>query len=222
MYDTLTNITLRLRLFFTDWGSFVSKPYNLLNVVVSLLFLQAAYLTTQFAAMLATRDSTNEVYDVVFAHIPRIDTSFIHGDVSFFLYDLRLPLFLLFITYTPFAAKALASLLLVRAVTINLTNVGMPPGIVPISSDITFGGDLFFSGHVANMVMLGLVFWPIKPLRYFFFAMSIIFGISAVLGHYHYTLDVVAAPFFAYGVFVFCKRVFAKDYRLIVGTEVTS
>lgn len=187
-------------------------PYNFLNLTVSFLFLEAAYVTTQIAGMLATKNASNEVTDIIISNFDRVDTSLIHGNLSFFMYDLRFPLFLIFIKYTPFAAKALAALIFLRAFTINLTNLGMPEGIVPIASNLTFGGDLFFSGHVANTFMLGLVFWHIKPLRYVFISISILFGISAVIGHYHYTIDVVAAPFFAYGVFVICKKIFKEDY----------
>lgn len=208
--DTFLSMCKR---FLEDWWSFIRIPYNFLNIIFSLLFLKVAYEITTFSAIVATKNASNEVTDFIFSTFPQIDTSFIHGTVSFFLYDLRIPLFLLLIRYTPFAAKALGSIILVRASTINLTHLGMPNGIVPVNSEMTFGGDLFFSGHVANMVMLGLVFWHIKVLRYFFLLMSFVFGVSAVLGHYHYTIDVIAAPFFAYGIFVICKKLFTKDYQ---------
>lgn len=205
-------ISLFLNIFLRKWWSFVSIPYNFFNITFSLLLLKFSYEVTIISATIATKSASNEVTDFIFLNFPRIDTSFIHGTLSFFLYDLRIPLFLIFIRYTPFAAKVLSCIILLRALTINLTHLGMPDGIVPVHSAMTFGGDLFFSGHVANIFILGLVFWNIKILRYFFMSMSVIFGISAVLGHYHYSIDVISAPFFAYGVFVICKKIFKKDY----------
>jgi len=198
-----------------SWWDFIRIPRNLMNVCVSFLFLYLAYEATMVAGAIATKNAPIVgLSDIVLSNIPRIDTSFIHGEVSFFLYDMRWWLFLIFIRYAPFAAKALALLIFLRAITINMTGLGIPDEIVPTIARATFGGDLFFSGHVANLFMLGLCFWSIPILRYFFMSMSLIFGISALLGHYHYTIDVVAAPFFAYGVFVVSQKVFKEDYAL--------
>lgn len=214
-------ILFGFRSYAQDWWQFVRVPYNFLNIIVSLLFLEVAYETTKVAAMLATKNAGDPIGDIIISNLPRIDTSFIHGTLSFFMYDLRTILFVVFIRYTPFAAKALASIIFLRAIAINLTNLGMPEGITPISSTMTFGGDLFFSGHVANTFMLCLIFWHIQSLRYIFMVASIIFGVSAVLGHYHYTIDVLAAPFFAYGIFTLCKKIFKNDYLLTVNSNNT-
>ena len=212
------NFETKFKHFTEEWSRFIFVPYNFLNVAISLFFLNMAYKIVQYAGTMATKNASVELTDFFLSNIPRIDTSFIHGTLSFFLFDMRLLLFLIFIKYTPFTAKALAMIVLLRAAVINLTNVGMPPDIIPINSDFTFGGDLFFSGHVANLFMLSLCFWNIKILRYFFMTLSIIFGVSAILGHYHYTIDVVSAPFFAYGVFVICKKLFKGDYERTLKT----
>lgn len=196
-----------------EWRHFASIPFNAWNVVISAIFLEISYQIAQIAAVLATNSASSPVRDIVFDHLPRIDTGFIHGPLSFALFDLRYLLFLLYIRYAPFAAKALGAIILFRAVTINLTHLGMPEGIVPVQSWLTFGGDLFFSGHVANTFMLGLVFWNVTYLRYLFLFLSGLFGISAVLGHYHYSIDVISAPFFAYGIFVIMKKLFPEDYK---------
>jgi membrane-associated phospholipid phosphatase len=201
---------------FCEWRDFLLVPYNFANIILSLALLEIAYWITKISAVIATKQASSPVSDIVFTYFPRIDTSFIHGTLSFLLYDLRLPLFIILIRYVPFGAKALALLILFRAAVINFTHLGMPDGIVPIVSSMTFGGDLFFSGHVANTFMLALVFWDKKWLRYFLIGMSVLFGVAAVLGHYHYTIDVIAAPFFAYGIFTIAKKLFPEDYQHIV------
>lgn len=211
-----------LKSYVRNWWSFVSVPHNLLNIGISFLFLQASYLTTQVAAIVATKNAGPEIGDIFISNIPRVDTSIIHGDFSFLMYDLRFLLLFLLIRYAPFAAKTLACLAFLRAITINLTNLGMPEGIIPIQAEITFGGDLFFSGHVANTFLLALIFWEIKLLRYFFMVTSVVFAISALLGHYHYSIDIVAAPFFAYGVFAICKKLFKNEYLLAVNNKHTT
>ncbi|MBC7884582.1 MAG: hypothetical protein H7X99_03860, partial [Saprospiraceae bacterium] len=78
----------------------------------------------------------------------------------------------------------------------------------PVVEILFYGGDvllkdLFFSGHTANLILVGLVVdvpWLKRAL--FFFALVV--GILVVLQHVHYSIDVVAAPFFAYAAYKIC------------------
>lgn len=208
------NIRIRTTALVREYKKLLTNKFFLLSSFFGYALLEFAYWFTKESAIIATHMASNPVGDVVHNNIPRINTSIVHGELSFVLFDLRYPIMLIFLRYFPFATKALALIILLRAVVINFTHLGVPDGAIPIVSGITFGGDLFFSGHVANVTMLALVFWHVKPLRYFFMLAATVFGISAVLGRYHYTIDVVAAPFFAYGVFVFAKKLFEKDYLM--------
>lgn len=60
--------------------------------------------------------------------------------------------------------------------------------------------DLFFSGHTATLFLLFLVTGK-KWLRNLFLIFTAAVGISVLLQHVHYTIDVFAAPFFAYASF---------------------
>lgn len=57
--------------------------------------------------------------------------------------------------------------------------------------------DLFFSGHVSTMFLLFL-FVRGKQLKAFVFIVTLIVAGLILLQHSHYTIDVVAAPLFAY------------------------
>ena len=57
--------------------------------------------------------------------------------------------------------------------------------------------DLFFSGHTATLFLLFLISDK-KYLKIIFLISSILVGIAVLLQHVHYTIDVLAAPFFAY------------------------
>lgn len=187
----------------------------LLSAILSFSLLYLATIINSMAGILATEKASNYVDDIVLSNIPRMDTSFIHGKVTGLVRDITL--FLLFLTprYLPFAMKTMAVLTVVRAGFINMTNLGIYPDSIPLNSLATFGGDLFFSGHVATSYLMSLIFWDKKFLRYFFLSTAVIFGVSALLGHYHYTIDVFAAPFIAYGVFILCCRIFANDFKLL-------
>jgi hypothetical protein len=57
--------------------------------------------------------------------------------------------------------------------------------------------DLFFSGHVAVLAMLAFVspnFW----LKRIFGTVALMVGVALLVQHAHYTIDVVAAPVFAW------------------------
>ncbi len=60
--------------------------------------------------------------------------------------------------------------------------------------------DLFFSGHTATIFLLYLVTMR-RQLRSLLLIFTIAAGISLLLQHVHYSIDVLAAPFFAYGSF---------------------
>jgi membrane-associated phospholipid phosphatase len=57
--------------------------------------------------------------------------------------------------------------------------------------------DLFFSGHTATLFLLFLISDK-KYLKIIFLVSTIIVGVAVLLQHVHYTIDVLAAPFFAY------------------------
>lgn len=56
--------------------------------------------------------------------------------------------------------------------------------------------DLFFSGHTSILVLLGLAI-PFKWLKIVVLAGSVVIGTMLLFQHAHYTIDVLAAPFFA-------------------------
>ena len=70
--------------------------------------------------------------------------------------------------------------------------------------------DLFFSGHTATLFLLFLLAES-KQLKVFFLASTIVVAISVLLQHVHYSIDVFAAPFFAYCSFKIIQSVKKKS-----------
>ncbi|MBL1215436.1 MAG: hypothetical protein HND52_18865 [Ignavibacteriae bacterium] len=64
--------------------------------------------------------------------------------------------------------------------------------------------DLFFSGHTSTMFLLSLTA-PLKKIKYIFIVLTVLVGLAVLIQHAHYTVDVLAAPFFAY-----------TSYRIII------
>jgi membrane-associated phospholipid phosphatase len=73
--------------------------------------------------------------------------------------------------------------------------------------------DLFFSGHTATLFLLFLIANK-KTLKIIFLTFAAIVGISVLLQHVHYSIDVFTAPFFSYASVKFTAYV-KKRYLLI-------
>ncbi len=110
-----------------------------------------------------------------------------------------------------------ALLALFRMAAMYLSPLDPPPGMIGLRDpfvEFVGGGktltrDLFFSGHTSTMFLLFLVM-PGRGLRIAYACATILVAICVVLQKVHYTFDVVAAPFFAFGAYSIvigiCKR----------------
>ena len=63
---------------------------------------------------------------------------------------------------------------------------------------------------------MALVFWRHPYLRWIFLTASVIFGASVLLGHQHYSIDVFAAFFIAYGIYHIALKLFEEDHQLFL------
>jgi len=86
------------------------------------------------------------------------------------------------------------------------------PFVKYLGTGIQLNKDLFFSGHTATLFLLFLISEN-KILKRIFLICTIAVGLSVLIQHTHYTVDVIAAPFFAYGVY---KIVFELRRRFLV------
>lgn len=97
-----------------------------------------------------------------------------------------------------------------------------PEGIIPLRDEVLEGSfynnkvllkDLFFSGHTSNLALLTLLM-DIKWLKYILACCTVVVGFLLLKQHVHYTIDVLAAPFFAYLSYYLAKKsangIFAK------------
>ena len=66
--------------------------------------------------------------------------------------------------------------------------------------------DLFFSGHVSILFVFAFVFTN-KKLKLLFTLAAIIVGALVLIQHVHYSIDVIAAPVFAYFAFAIQKKI---------------
>ncbi len=107
-----------------------------------------------------------------------------------------------------FTLQAYSLLLVFRAIAMSMLPLEAPldtivlvdPVVEYFGSTVPLTKDLFFSGHTSTMFLLALVMPDrrVKPLMY---AATLLVGACVLYQKVHYTIDVVAAPFFAYGAF---------------------
>jgi hypothetical protein len=103
------------------------------------------------------------------------------------------------------ALFAYAVMVLFRTAAMWATPLEAPPGMIPLHDPLVrllgpgrlLTKDLFFSGHTSTLVLLGLTV-PGRGWKTLFFAGAAAVGASVLVQHVHYTVDVLAAPFFAY------------------------
>lgn len=74
------------------------------------------------------------------------------------------------------------------------------PFVELFGTGATLDKDLFFSGHTSTMFMLFLLSYKPK-MKWIFLIGTILVGLSVILQHAHYTVDVLAAPFVAYAAY---------------------
>ncbi|MGH8564986.1 MAG: phosphatase PAP2-related protein [Gammaproteobacteria bacterium] len=97
-------------------------------------------------------------------------------------------------------------LLLLRMAAMALVPLDPPPGFVPLADAFTqrfypgtepFEKDLFFSGHTATLWLMALIATTRAGRLWSGFA-TLAVGVLVIVQHAHYTLDVIAAPLFAW------------------------
>ena len=108
-------------------------------------------------------------------------------------------------------------LLLARIVTIYCWPLHAPDSIIVLADPFldTFIyqvhnlRDLFFSGHTATVFIFALTLQS-KALKSFFMVISGVIGTLLILQHVHYSVDVFAAPIFAWLLFIVHKKLFSR------------
>jgi hypothetical protein len=101
-----------------------------------------------------------------------------------------------------------------RIITISIVTLNPPKGLLPLIDPVTnifYGGkfitkDLFYSGHTSTMFLMYLCVEK-KWHKTITLIASILIGIMVLIQHVHYTIDVITAPIFTYGVYLIAKKI---------------
>jgi membrane-associated phospholipid phosphatase len=202
-----------------------SNKNLIFSSIAGISLFSFSLLVNYYASIYATDRAGSSVGDILLSNLPVINVDFIVNDlaIGFFLFVL----FLISIEpkRIPFVFKSGALFVLIRSAFIVLTHLGPYPvqthiGQHDLLRAFNIGGDLFFSGHTGLPFLIALIFWDEKWIRYIFLAASMILGVSVILGHLHYSIDVFAAFFITYSIFHISQKIFKRDYKFFSKKEV--
>jgi hypothetical protein len=193
------------------WGGLI-----LLGISLVLQFFVSGYVT---------RSMSESVTDIVLSNTRVYDVGGIFVWGSVILVIISFLICLTRVNYMPFVMKSIALFTLIRSFFVSLTHISPFPTHVIINSaffnkevfsGIFTGNDLFFSGHTGIPFLLALIFWDNKKLRFLFLGSSILFAIVVLLGHLHYSIDVLSAYFITFTIFHICKFLFRREWKLFL------
>ena len=205
----------------------VFGPEYRYSFITACLLLGLSYVAEHFANLYelsySLRPTSTPVGDLLLDNLPVVNLNFIIVEGALLAILAGTVFVLLRPRYILFTLKSLALLIIVRALFVSLTHVGIYPGNIDpgvgifdgIYTYLNFQTGFFFSGHTALPFLMALIFWQERPARIAFLSLSCIFGVAVLLAHIHYSIDVLAAPFMAYGIFNSAHYLFPRDRELI-------
>lgn len=207
--------------FMAGYFSFFTKE-RVRSLAVGLIILGLAIIFQFYAAAYSNRVSSQFVPDLLLNALPIINLNAIVVEGALAAITGTIILLLLKPKYLIFALKASAIFIATRAVFVSLTHLGIYPGQVNpdrgffdhIYTGLGLEGGFFFSGHTGLTFLMALVFWKEKFWRYAYLAASLVFGISVLIAHVHYSIDVLAAPYITYSIYRMCQYFFKEDFAL--------
>jgi membrane-associated phospholipid phosphatase len=215
----MTDINKKTDLF-KAWKIFLIRKHNKKELIFTLILLAGALLSfTRFLNYVELRAG--------FIFTDPLLNLFFPVDLTWLIFGLiyiGLILAIFFFIKDPHllltALQSYLVLVLFRTAAMYLLPLNPPPDMIPLNDPFVqiFGSgeiltkDLFFSGHTATLFLLFMVADK-RILKIIFLSFAVIVGISVLLQHVHYSIDVFTAPFFSYTSVKFAAYI-KKRYQL--------
>lgn len=156
-----------------------------------------AVLADPVLALLAPRDVTWPIFTLIYVGILLAVIGLVRTPVRLLL-----------------GVQAYVAMAVLRMIVMWVTPLDPPPGMITLEDPLVqvMGGaaqpltrDLFFSGHTSTMFLLFLAV-PGRAAKAFFLACTASVAFLVLVQHVHYTVDVLAAPPFAYAAWRLSRK----------------
>ena len=193
-----------------NWKEFLSKK-KIEFIATILILIVILLLFTNFLQYIESSEGTT-LEDPVLNIFSPVDLTWFTFSVIYISLITAMIRFLKKPELLLLALQSYALLIIFRTIAMFTTHFDPPEGLILLNDPFVqlFGNgniltkDLFFSGHTATLFLLFLIIDK-NYLKYIFVICTFLVGVALLIQHVHYTIDVFAAPFFAY-----------SSYRLIV------
>jgi len=195
-----------------DFLAIENKKVFWIKTIIALTLLLLALGFNIYMGRYADSTIGPQVPDLLIEHLPVWNSGYLLGPVAV--------LFAVFIFFAaalsapgelPFILATITLFIFVRSLFIGLTHLGPINGAVNLDyrfsvwlNYMTFRNDFFFSGHVGYPFLMFFLVNQ-KWLKYFCFLYSFLMAAVVLLNRNHYSIDVFAAFFIAYGIYGLSK-----------------
>ncbi len=200
--------------FIDSWKKELKNKKFRLDILITILFLaMVLFCVTQFLGYNEQRFGFSFRDPILFMFKP-IDVTWF----TFIIMYGSIPITLIWLSKKPkmffLGLQAYAIMLIFRVICMFLLPLNPPIDIITLtdpfvaffSTGMTFKKDLFFSGHTATMFLMFLCLEK-GLLKTLLLIGTLSIGLLVLMQHVHYSIDVFAAPFFAYVSFIIAKRI---------------
>jgi len=201
-----------------SWKTFFQNKKNRIEFITTVIILTVLMLSfSQFLQYIEQREGATLTDPILNAFNP-INLTWL----TFSLIYLSLTLFLFSIRKDPYkitiALQTYGLMVIFRTISMYIVPLEAPATLILLDDPFVqlFGEgdiltkDLFFSGHTGTLFILFLLAEN-KTLKPVFLISTITVGISVLLQHVHYSIDVFVAPFIAYCSFIIIKNLHRKN-----------
>ena len=207
-----TELFRRHRHYWTQKSFRVSAVFSVLIFIAS-MFIQ------MYAVNFAVERRSGAIPDLILSNTPVLDIGLLFVNGMFLLVVFIVLLCLAHPKRIPFTLYSLALLAITRALFVSLTHVSPfqiegVSGLGTVITGVFFGADLFSLGYTGVPFLMALLCWREKILRYTFLVWSLFSGAIVLIGHVHYSAEVLLSFFITYGVFRIAESMFSREQAL--------
>ena len=193
-----------------DWTAlWENKAYLFSWFFLLFLVLVTLKLACLFLAFNENRISGVQLNDIVLQYLPVSDVSTPLFAITWICILACLPIALRTPKKSMIVFISILLMAIARSLTLYLVPLQPPIDIIPLRDTFLEGSfydnkvmvrDLFFSGHTANLALIFFLI-DIKWMKIVVGFCTIIVAFLLLKQHVHYTIDVIAAPFFAFAAY---------------------
>jgi membrane-associated phospholipid phosphatase len=190
-----------------NWkGAWESKAFRIYFSIIVVAFIGLVMIYGRFLDYIETRPGSILPDPFLNSFIPLEVTWFTFGIIY-----ISVIVALVHLSWQPrqllIAFQAYIFIAMARVLSMYLTPLDPPPNLIPLEDPFVqslstgvLTRDLFFSGHTSTSFLLFLSSTG-RKMKIFFLICTILVGLLVLLQHVHYSIDVLAAPFYAYTCF---------------------